>query len=389
MIKSIFTRIILLFILIAFIFIVCGCTTNTEVLETMETTKIAETVQTEEITSISARVEVDNMKFTVDGKELWINGVNTPWQNWNDFAGNMDEEFWDNELARLAEDGINCTRIWINCNGESIVKLNDSGEIQNINQKHWSDLDKLFALAKKHKIYLMPTLLSFDHFKEPKKSGERWQALISDKKTADIYAEKYVKEFCEKYGKNEYIFAIDIMNEPDWVYENKECGQIGWDKLSYFFGKCAQVIHENSDILVTVGMGIIKYNSDKYEGNMVSDKYLSELTGSDKAYLDFYSTHYYNWQKTCFGFPCDKSPEEFGLTDGKPCLIGETHNDDESECGMTLSEKYKSVYDNGWCGIMVWMQTTEEDYVWYRYDLTKLAVKTMEDYIPEKIHPLD
>ena len=56
---------------------------------------------------------------------------------------------------------------------------------------------------------------------------------------------------------------------------------------------------------------------------------------------------------------------------------------------MTLSEKYKSVYDNGWCGIMVWMQTTEEDYVWYRYDLTKLAVKTMEDYIPEKIHPLD
>ncbi len=338
--------------------------------------------------SASARVEVKDMKFVVDGKELWINGANTPWQNWNDFNGNMDEEFWDTELKRLAEDGMNCTRIWINCNGESIVKLDKNGEITEINEEHWNDLDKLFALAQKYKIYLMPTLLSFDHFKEPVRSGRHWQALISSKETADAYAEKYVKEFCERYGDNEYIFAIDIMNEPDWVYENEECGQIEWDKLSYFFGKCAQVIHENSDILVTVGMGIIKYNSDKYEGNKVSDEYLYELTGSDKAYLDFYSTHYYNWQKPWFGFPCDKSPEEFGLDGTKPCLIGETHNDDEAEIGMTLSEKYQSVYDNGWCGIMVWMDPSKDENVWHEYGLTEKATNYMAEYIPEKVHPL-
>ncbi len=338
--------------------------------------------------SASARVEVKDMKFVVDGKELWINGANTPWQNWNDFNGSMNEEFWDTELKRLAEDGMNCTRIWINCNGESIVKLDKNGEITEINEEHWSDLDKLFALAQKYKIYLMPTLLSFDHFKEPVRSGRHWQALISSKETADAYAEKYVKEFCERYGDNEYIFAIDIMNEPDWVYENEECGQIEWDKLSYFFGKCAQVIHENSDILVTVGMGIIKYNSDNYEGNKVSDEYLYELTGSDKAYLDFYSTHYYNWQKPWFGFPCDKSPEEFGLDGTKPCLIGETHNDDEAEIGMTLSEKYQSVYDNGWCGIMVWMDPSKDENVWHEYGLTEKATNYMAEYIPEKVHPL-
>lgn len=43
--------------------------------------------------------------------------------------------------------------------------------------------------------------------------------------------EKYVKEFCTRYADEEYIFAIDIMNEPDWVYENEECGQIGWEHL--------------------------------------------------------------------------------------------------------------------------------------------------------------
>jgi len=350
--------------------------------------------------SENARVYIEGTKFMAGGNELWINGVNTPWKNWNDFTGSMIEgtwsgnlniRFWDEEFARLVSDGINCTRIWINCEGEGIVSLTENGEIQGINENHWDDLDKLFELAEKNKLYLMPTLLSFDHFKDTTGfgSGTRWRKLIVSKENANAYAETYVKEFCERYKDNEYIFAIDIMNEPDWVFENEECGQIDWDHLSYFFGKCASVIHENSDFLVTVGMGIIKYNSDKYEGNKVSDEYLAELTGLENSYLDFYSTHYYNWQKPWFGFPCDKSPKEFGIAEEKPCLIGETHNDDEAEIGMSLTEKYKSVYENGWNGIMVWMQSTDEDYVWYGYDYTREATSAMAEYIPEKIRPLE
>ncbi len=350
--------------------------------------------------SENTRVYIEGTKFMAGGNELWINGVNTPWKNWNDFTGSMIEgtwsgdlniRFWDEEFARLVSDGINCTRIWINCEGEGIVSLTENGEIQGINENHWDDLDKLFELAEKNKLYLMPTLLSFDHFKDTTGfgSGTRWRKLIVSKENANAYAETYVKEFCERYKDNEYIFAIDIMNEPDWVFENEECGQIDWDHLSYFFGKCASVIHENSDFLVTVGMGIIKYNSDKYEGNKVSDEYLAELTGLENSYLDFYSTHYYNWQKPWFGFPCDKSPKEFGIAEEKPCLIGETHNDDEAEIGMSLTEKYKSVYENGWNGIMVWMQSTDEDYVWYGYDFTREATSAMAEYIPEKIRPLE
>lgn len=340
----------------------------------------------------SARVTIEGTKFMVDGKELWINGANTPWEKWNDFTvGYMDEAFWDNEFARLVEDGINCTRIWVNCNGQNIVRLTPGGYPTDVNPDHWEALDKLFALAEKHKLYIMPTLLSFDHFKEPVSSGEKFQAMIKSNEYCDRFAEIYVKEFCERYRGCEYIFGIDIINEPDWVFENEECGKIPWDNISYLLGKCAAVIHENSDFPVTVGMAIIKYNSDKYEGNKVSDEYLKELTGSENAYLDFYSTHYYNWQKPWFGFPCDKSPSEFGLAEAKPCLIGETHNDDEKDCGMTLTEKYKSVYDNGWNGIMVWMDPQKKDdgtYDWYRYDLTEEATKAMLEYAPEKIRPL-
>lgn len=346
----------------------------------------------ENVESASARVTIEGTKFMVDGKELWINGVNTPWEKWNDFtASNMDEKFWDEEFAKMAADGINCTRIWVNCNGQNIVRISDAGRPQNVNSAHWEALDKLFELAEKHKLYIMPTLLSFDHFKEPADSGAKWQAMIKSNENCDRFAELYVKEFCTRYCGCEYILGVDIINEPDWVFENEECGRIPWDNISYLLGKCAAAIHENSDFPVTVGLAMIKYNSDKFEGNKVSDEYLKKLTGSDNAYLDFYSTHHYNWETQWFGTPVGVSPSEFGLAEAKPCIIGETHNDDEKDIKMTLTEKYQTMYNNGWNGIMVWMEPVKQDdgtYQWYRYDLTQPAVKAMEEYIPEKVHPL-
>jgi hypothetical protein len=56
---------------------------------------------------------------------------------------------------------------------------------------------------------------------------------------------------------------------------------------------------------------------------------------------------------------------------------------------MTLTEKYKSMHDNGWNGLMVWMEYREdEEQVWYCYDLTKEATNAMAEYVPNEIHPL-
>lgn len=335
----------------------------------------------------SARVTVDGTKFMVDGKQLWINGVNTPWINWNDFTGSMDTDAWEQTFTQLEADGVNCTRIWVNCAGENIVRLKTTGAIKNINENHWSDLDKLFEMAEKHKIYVMPTITSFDHCKGENGSGEKWRALLTSKENVDDFAEQYVKEFCKRYNDNEYIFAVDIMNEPDWVHENEECGQLEWDDLSYFFGKCAATIHENSDMLATVGMGIIKYNSANYEGNVIADDTLKKLTGDDNAYVDFYSTHYYMWQKPYFGFPFNVTPQEFGLDDTKPCLVGETSNDDSGECGYELTEKYEIAYENGWQGLMVWMER-KEDGTWYEYGLTQAATSAFAEKHKDLVYPL-
>ena len=41
----------------------------------------------------SAKVKIDGTKFMVGDKELWFNGVNAPWDKWNDFGGGFNFEF--------------------------------------------------------------------------------------------------------------------------------------------------------------------------------------------------------------------------------------------------------------------------------------------------------
>ena len=362
--------------------ITAGCNKT----ETVSDTPASEAAVTDtaSVSAADAHIYVEGTKFMADGKEIWFSGCNTPWFRWNDFDGNMDEAVWDKTFSDLAADHINCTRIWVNCNGDSIVNVDYDGEIDHVNDAHWSDLDKLFAIAEKYKVYVMPTLLSFDHFKH-----SDWQALLRSKEFCDQYAEMYVEEFCRRYGDCEYIMGVDIMNEPDWVFENEECGQISWDNISYLLGKCADTIHNNSRLLVTVGTAMIKYNSDQMDGNKVSDEYLQKLTGLDGAYLDFYSLHYYSWMRPMWGFPCGMTPEEYLLEADRPCMIGETSNDDEKDCGMTLTEKYKSMYDKGWNGLLVWMEPRkDEDPMWYRYVLTREATNALYEYIPDLIDPL-
>ncbi|MGN1203810.1 MAG: hypothetical protein ACI4SA_02030 [Lachnospiraceae bacterium] len=298
------------------------------------------------------RVTIEGNSFYVDGREIWFNGANTPWDNWNDFGGSFDAAFWDRHFTELNDAGVNSTRIWINCNGLVGVKINEDGSFGSVTDKHWEDLDTLFSLAKEHKIYVMATLLSFDHFKNSNTGYQNWRNMITDSDNIDSFVEGYVVPFVKRYDDNDYLYSIDLMNEADWVYENAECGKIPWENISDYFARAAAGIHENSDILVTSGLAMVKYHSDRFQGNKVSDEYLKSLSGNENSYLDFYSMHYYHWEKEWFGYPFDQTPADYGLTDAKPCVIGECAAVDEG--GVSLTNRYEQAFQNGWKGVYVW-----------------------------------
>ena len=111
------------------------------------------------------RIVIEGNRFMIGYSEIFINGVNTPWDNWNDFGGEYDHSFWNDEFSAIRESGGNATRIWITCNGDVGIDIDESGMVHGATADHWEDLDDMFSLAKENGIYIMATLISFDHTK--------------------------------------------------------------------------------------------------------------------------------------------------------------------------------------------------------------------------------
>jgi hypothetical protein len=310
------------------------------------------------------RISVDGNTFRVYGKEIFMNGVNTPWDSWNDFGGNYDHNFWDTEFQKIHQAGGNASRIWITCNGDVGININESGFISGATQAHWENLDDMFALAARHQVYIMATLISFDHTKNTYKKYQSWRNMFADTANVSSYVNNYVIPFINRYKDNPYLWCIDICNEPEWMHENTECGNISWERLQYFAARVAAAVHENSPVLVTLGSAGVKWNGtcSSCLGNFYSDQNLQSQYNSPKAFLDFYSPHYYGWNVRYFGnFAVEMSPDKYGIND-RPCMIGENpakgifrqNTAGENILEIPISEAYIKTYQNGWKGLLVW-----------------------------------
>jgi hypothetical protein len=301
------------------------------------------------------RIVIANGQFMVGARRIWINGANTPWNNWNDFGRSFSESWWDAEFQRLHDHGINATRIWITCNGEVGILIERDGQISGATPEHWNDLDHLFQIAAKHRVYVMATLMSFDHFKNSHAGSRRWRNWIARDQNIDSYVDTYLIPFLQRYGKSPWLWSIDLMNEPDWVYENADNGRVPWERLQSYFARAARAIHDHSSVLVTVGLAMLKYNSDTgatCRGNQVSDRALQAQLNDPGARLDFYASHYYDWNGKIWGKAVEMSPAAYQLPTDKPSLLGEIPA--KGTAGHTTTEDYESAFQNGWQGAMGW-----------------------------------
>ena len=298
------------------------------------------------------RIRVVGDQFFVGDDRIWINGANTPWDSWNDFGGRFDFSFWDQHFAALRENGVNATRVWITCNGAVGIFIDEDGHVTGAWPAHWRHLDSFFSIAEKHGVYIKATLMSFDHFQDYHPAYQRWRRWIMDISNIESYIDNYLIPFLDRYGENPYLWSIDLINEPDWVFENSK---IDWGYIQEYLARAAVAIHQHSDVLVTVGIAVIKYSSDTCpgaQGNKVSDAALQAKVDDPRAYLDYYSIHYWPWQDRWFGVPHYMDPESYGLDSDRPAVIGESPALGSSR--GSIAEDYLRAYENGWQGLMAW-----------------------------------
>jgi hypothetical protein len=302
----------------------------------------------------SQQISVKNAKLMVGDKPVFINGVNTPWANWNDFGGNFYKPFWDTHFKKIKNAGGNATRIWITCSGEVGINIDDNGLVSGATEKHWKDLDELFGLARKNKIYILATLISFDHTKNTYSTYPKWRKMYTQNENVESFTVTYVIPFVNRYKSNPYLFAVEPCNEIEWVNQNDDNGRIPWDRLQYFCARVVNAVHKNSSILTTVGNNM-KWQSDSYpgcEGNLFSDKNLKAQYDEKETYIDFYSPHFYDWVTQYFGNPMKDTPvSKYGLSD-KPVIIGEMPANGVG--GVSITDSFINGYKNGIQGIMPW-----------------------------------
>lgn len=302
-------------------------------------------------------IYIEDNTFKLAGEEIWLSGINVPWQKWDDFGGSYNAEYWDEVFGMMHDSGFNSCRIWLTCSGTTGIEIDEEGYVSGATDKYWEDVDSLFSLAAEHEIYVMATLMSFDCFKDSNFKHKRWRAMVQDTEKIDSYINNVLIPFCQRYDDNDYVWSIDLINEPDWVFENAECGQISWDYLGDYFARACAAIHENTDdMLVTIGFAVIKYCSDKYEGDYGSDEFLQSRYDNKNAYIDFTSVHYYDWQSTYFSCPFVVTAEQFSIDMSKPRIIGECSHEGIKALKQIkpIEECYEWAYNNGWNGVLAW-----------------------------------
>jgi len=310
---------------------------------------------------VTERITVSGTNFMVGSKRIWLNGANTPWDNWDDFGGNFDAAFWDTHFQQLKDNGINSTRVWITCSPENqAILINDAGQVSGVSSLFWTHVDQLMNIARTKKVYVMMALISFDHTKNTYPHYQRYRNMMTSQANVNSFADNFVRPLVQRYNSNPYLFSIDVCNEIIWMNEDANNGQFAWPVIQYYIAKVAATIHQNSNILVTVG-DYAKYTSTNFSGNKYSNAALQAQYNNSSAYLDFYKMHYYSWVGRWFGVHPQQTPSQLALTD-RPIVIGEisasgvyTQNTSGQDVFvMSTTQGYETAFQNGWQGVMAW-----------------------------------
>ena len=285
-----------------------------------------------------------------------IAGINYPWtvfegkpnygcdfglNKWNCHAGvtaHPDEVRAD--FSTMAAMGVEVARWFVFTDGRGGVEWTASGELVGLADQFDDDMSAAIEIATATNVRLCLVLVDFAWLDDPLRRA----ALETS-----AFADRVLDPFLEKFGRSDAIHSVDIINEPDWVTKglatDPKRGVWPLDRLRSFTGSIAARIHHQSNALVTLGGGQVRFAKE----------------WDDTAYgLDFAQIHsypdvrYQDRDESVFG----RSAADFGLS--RPLLIGEcpsdprAHPEDHLSPAYTLDDYLQLAGEGGYLGAWPW-----------------------------------
>lgn len=290
------------------------------------------------ILTLAAVMAVTNLGFAqtqyvkdMDGKDYFPLGVNYAWKDWGmDFSN----QGWDSRFQKIQADldvmkarGVRTLRWWVFTDFVASPLWEGEGPHRRCTglPEGWvENFKKAVEAAHDRGIRLYPVLSSFDL------GRKGFKEVVSDKTLRQSFIEKAVRPLLDAVGKNEGIFAWDIINEPEWLVRhedggdpNKELtnGPVSLVELRDYIATMAKEIKARAKQPVSVGSAGLKWCGWQYD-------FYSGLG------LDFFDAHYYDWMTPWFDITTipkstlAKMNAEYGA---KPVIVGESISQPETQ----------------------------------------------------------
>lgn len=239
-------------------------------------------------------------------------------------------------------------RVFIFADGRASPEFAADGSATGLDEKFFSDFDKMLEVARLQNIKIIPVLLDFPWCDSPEvdngvtKGGH--SDIIRNPAKTQSFLDNALIPLVRRYRNHPQIHAWEIMNEPEWaVQEIPKYFQIGDPvtiaQMREFVRRCAQAVNVLTSAPVMVGSA--------------RRKWLSYWQGLG---LDLYQFHWYDHFAADEPFPWAPC-SALGLD--KPCLVGEvpTIGTDHS-----MSEYLQAGQAGGYCGVLAWSYRAGDDF---------------------------
>jgi hypothetical protein len=353
------------------------------------------------------RDRAEGNRLYINGKPLFISGMNIAWNTGNSFGNDvgdtpLDVNAFTDHIKNVRKAGGNAVRWWLHTDAANCPKIDSDGKVTGIGTKTIENINKALDTAQKYGVVVSLTLFSFDLLVPgtggkgdtyyPNYSLDNNYKLLTVPANIDTYIEKALRPILEAVGDHPAVMCWEVFNEAEGMLEaanwNDVKRKIAYSDILRITNKIAGEVHRKTKKMASTG--IAAFQSSYL--SQYSDAKLKAAGGDNDGYLDFYMAHYYpEWQGTSMS-PFHNNASFWNMD--RPVLIGEfpakSWSGYQQGTDFGITQAFEYAYDNGYCGALSWAMTENDvakfgDYTTTAPALTNLFNKHKSDIMIKEV----